>query len=56
MKTFIVLRREVHVAHIEVRAESEDEAIKIVKDDGGEEIYMEYSHTMGTETWDIEEK
>jgi len=52
---FTVLVREVHVSHREVTASSKEEALRMVKDGDGDETYLEYSHTLDTDTWQVEE-
>ena len=51
---YIVLVREVHISHVLINAASEEEAITLVKDAEGEEVYSEYSHTLDPNTWTIE--
>lgn len=54
-KRYTILIREVHVAHHTVSANSKEEAVKMVKDGESCEEYIEYSHTMDDDTWQIEE-
>lgn len=57
MPYYIVTMREVHTQGVEIEAESEEEAIERVT--GGEGEYLpylfEYSHTLDTDNWTIEE-
>ena len=55
MPKFHVNVREVHVSTHEVEAESAEEAIRKVKDQDAEEVVCEYSHTLGEDTWTVEE-
>jgi len=59
MPKFIVRVREVHVSHRKVEAETACAAFnKCVKgddDDGVEEILCEYSHTLNSDMWDVED-
>ncbi len=55
MPKFHVNVREVHVSTREVKAESAEEAIRKVKDQDAEEVVCEYSHTLGEDTWTVEE-
>lgn len=56
MKTFIVSVREVHVSHRQVEADSPEDAIQRVQDGEDEEISMEYSHSLETDTWTVVEE
>jgi len=56
MKTYIVGVREVHVSHMEVEANSPEEAVKKVVEGEGEETYLEYSHPLDKDLWTVEEK
>ena len=52
MKTFIVNVREVHVAHVRVKADSEDQAIDLVRDGEGDYLdRLDYSETLDSDTW-----
>ena len=51
---FLVLVHEVHVSTVEVEAESIDEAIDNAF--SGNEIICEYSHTLNTDTWSVEDE
>ena len=55
MPKYNVLIREVHVSHRTVEADNEDEAIETAARGEGEETYLEYSHSLDTETWILEE-
>ena len=55
MAKYTVRVREVHVAYHEVTAGSPEVAIHIVKKGGGELVNTEYSHTLDTDTWDVED-
>jgi len=55
MPKFHVNVREVHVSTHEVEAESAEEAIRKVKNQESDEITCEYSHTLGEDTWTVEE-
>lgn len=54
MKTYIVQIREVHISHREVEAESAKEALE--QAGGGEETFLEYSHTLDPRLWTVQEK
>jgi len=54
MGKYTVLVREVHVSHMEVEADSPQEALKAVREGGGEETCLEYSHTLDSNsTWQV---
>ena len=53
-KKFLVLVHEVHVSTMEVEAESVEEAIDNAS--SGEELICEYSHTLHTDTWSVEDE
>ena len=56
MKEYIVLRREVNIVAVKVKAEDRDDAVsRVSKDYEGDEISTEYSHTLDTDTWSVEE-
>jgi mannitol/fructose-specific phosphotransferase system IIA component (Ntr-type) len=55
MKEFIVLKREVNVVAVKVKADNREEAVQKVSDYEGEECSTEYSHTLATDTWSVEE-
>jgi len=57
MKKYTVLVREVHVSHREILAESPEDAIRRVSDGEDEgDTFFEYSHTMDTSTWSVEDE
>ena len=47
--------REVHVATYEIKAKDQDEALYVLDSCLGDEISLEYSHSLDPDTWDIEE-
>ena len=54
---FLVQVREVHVSTLEVEATSKEDALDQVRRDGtdaGEEINLEYSHTLDSDNWTVE--
>jgi hypothetical protein len=51
---YLVLVHEVHVSTVEVEAESVEEAINNAS--SGEEVICEYSHTLHTDTWSVEDE
>lgn len=53
LKKYTVLRREVHVDHVEVIAASAAKAIEKVADGDGESVFTEYSHTLDQDTWQV---
>jgi hypothetical protein len=57
MKKFRVLVREVHVQWVEIESTSEEEAKDRVQQGEGEivEGSLEYSHTLDSDTWTVEE-
>jgi hypothetical protein len=57
MKKFRVLVREVHIQPTIIEADSKEEALKKVFDGEGEldTQGFEYSHTLDTDTWTVEE-
>ena len=57
MKMFEVKVREVHVQPYSIEAKTKEEAIAIVQAGGGEIIEggFEYSHTLDSENWTVEE-
>lgn len=55
MPKYTVLVREVHVSHMVVEADSPEEAIKKIKDGDGDEATCEYSHTLDSETWSVDD-
>ena len=54
-KTFNVLIREVHVLTRQVKAPTEEEALRLAHDGEGEELMVEYSHTLGKDETTIED-
>jgi len=54
-KTFNVSIREVHVLTMVVDADTEEEAIALAHDGKGEELMVEYSHTLGKGETTLEE-
>ena len=54
MKKYYVCIREVHIAHYEVEASNKADAIKEAKNISGDDIYLEYSHTMGDDHITVE--
>lgn len=56
-KTYHVTVREVHFQTHEVKASSKEEAKEIVGDGGGQPVdgTFEFSHTLDTDTWLVEE-
>lgn len=54
MPKFTVRIREVHVSHREVEAETVEEAIELAG--GAEESFLEYSHTLGEDHWDVQDE
>jgi len=57
-KKYIVTIREVWKQGVEIEATNPEEAIERVLDGEGDQIesLLEYSHTLDSETWTIEEK
>lgn len=53
---YIVQVREVHISHREVEANSPEEAKELVSNGDDTEVYLEYSHTLGSDTWTVEKK
>jgi len=54
-KKFTVLVREVHISHRDIEATSAEEAKALVADGEGDETYLEYSHTLDQDFWQVEE-
>lgn len=56
-KKYIVGVREVHVQYVSVEADSIEEAIAKAEDgcEGDETLQLEYSHTMDSDSWSVEE-
>ncbi|HUT58513.1 MAG TPA: hypothetical protein VNA25_11770 [Phycisphaerae bacterium] len=58
MSKFHVQIREVHVNHVEVEAETEEEAKDIAEKmlaRGVDDLSLEYSHTLSKDHWTVEE-
>jgi hypothetical protein len=55
MAEYYVLVREVHVSYRKVEASSPEEAKNKVCDGEGDEVQLEYSHTLDSDKWTIEE-
>ena len=55
MAKYTVLVREVHISHMEVEADSPEEAIEKVKEGEGDEATCEYSHTLDDDTWSVDD-
>lgn len=47
--------REVHIAIMEINADSKEEAIISIQEGNGEEVSLEYSHTLDSNLWTVEE-
>ena len=56
MKTMIVEIREVHVVSRKVSAATVQAGIQAAKDGEGEELMVEYSHTLPSESWTVKDK
>jgi len=56
MKEYVIFVREVHISHRLVEADSLGEAFHKVKKGEGQEHYLEYSYTLGPETWSGKER
>jgi len=56
MTKYIVGIREVHVSYREVEANSIEEALEIAPGSLGDDERLEYSHTLDTDTWSVEEE
>ena len=54
-KTYIVGVREVHVSSMKITAESKEQAIDLIKEGDGEEVNLEYSHTLDSDLFTVEE-
>ncbi len=48
--------REVHISTMEIEAESAAEAVELVMGGDGAQTMCEYSWTMDSETWTVEEE
>ena len=55
-KRFLVEVREVHVSTRVVEADDAEAAVKAVEGGEGDEVACEYSHTLDTDTWTVEEE
>ena len=55
MKKYVVLVQEIHYAHMAIEANSEEEAVNLVRDGEGEQIELEYSSTNDPDTWNVQE-
>ena len=55
MKEFIVLKREVNIVAVKIKADNREEAVQKVSEYHGEEQSTEYSHTLSADTWSVEE-
>lgn len=56
MPMYFVLVREVHVSHREVEADSPEQALDKAQQGEGDEVFLEYSHTMDRDTWTVEKR
>lgn len=56
MPKYHVLVREVHVSTMKVEAEDGEAAIRAVAGGGGEELICEYSHTLDSDTWSVDDE
>jgi len=54
MTTYYIGIREVHVSTVEVEADSEEEALNLAADGAGEEVMLEYSHTLSRGHFSVE--
>lgn len=54
-KLYTVAVAEVHIQHIDIRADNEEEAMDFVSHGEGEEVNSDFSHTMDRDMWDVEE-
>lgn len=53
MPKFIVEVREVHVSFCEIEADDRESAVQLVHEGEGEYVGLEYSDTLGKETWAV---
>jgi hypothetical protein len=53
MSQFIVEVREVHISHRSIEAEDQDQAVLMVEEGEGEEVYLEFSDTKDKSTWSV---
>ena len=54
MAKYYIGIREVHVSTVTVEADSEEEAMDLAADAAGEEVMLEYSHTMDRSHFTVE--
>ena len=54
MAVYYIGIREVHVSTVKVDANSEEEALELARDGAGEEVMLEYSHTMDSSHFTVE--
>lgn len=55
MAKYYIGIREVHVSTVVIEAESEEEALDSAAAGEGDEVMLEYSHTMGRDHFTVEE-
>ena len=55
MTKYFVGKREVHVSTMEINADTPEEALLKVWDGDGEEVMCEYSHTLDSDSWSVED-
>jgi hypothetical protein len=55
-KEYIVSVREVHIQEVLIEADSPEQAIEKVVKGEGENLDGEYSHTLDSDLWTVEEK
>lgn len=55
MTKYYVGIREVHVSTVEVEADSAEEALDLAAEGAGEEVMIEYSHTLDRDHFTVEE-
>jgi PP-loop superfamily ATP-utilizing enzyme len=56
MPKYTVRVREVHVAYHEIEADNPETAMNKVQGGDGELVNTEYSHTLDSDTWDVEDE
>jgi len=56
MKKFNVQVKETHYQHVEIEADSKEQAIEKVREGEGQYGYLEYSDTHDSSEWRVEEK
>lgn len=54
MPKFTVERPEVHYSEVVVDAENADEALAMVREGEGEEVFLDYSHTLN-DNWRVKD-